>query len=107
MYSEGEACKEQAETDAVDQVDEDPFHGGGVDVEQNHEANANGGNEPASPERPAVDPDFGHDDPTSDGRGDHGKGLRECGNAGHNGGEIFDGFIVEREEIENGPELMR
>ena len=105
LYGEGEPREEKAQADAVDQVDEDPLHRRGVHVQKDHEADAHRRNEPARPQRPAVHPGLGHDDAACDRGRDHGEGLREGGDAGGDGSEIFDGFIVKWEEIEDGPKL--
>lgn len=99
LDGESEAGKEEAETDAVDEVNHDPFSSGGVDIKEGHKANADGCDDPSGPEGPAVVADFGDDDPADDGGGDHGEGLGEGGDAGPYGREVFDGFVVEGEVI--------
>lgn len=75
-----------------------------MDVEQVHDASAGGCENPASPEGPAEAAGEGDEDTDGDGGRGDGEGLREDGDASHDGGEVFDTFVVEREVVEHAPE---
>ena len=54
LDGEGQAGEEHSGADADGDVEEDPLGDGGLGVEEVEEAGAEGGDDPAGPERPAV-----------------------------------------------------
>ena len=103
MDGEGHAGEQEAEAKARDKVEEDPLHRRGIFVEEVEEADAEGGKDPAGPERPAVAADFRDDDASDHGGGGDGEGFGEEADAGDDGGFAFDGFVVEGEVVQDGP----
>lgn len=99
LDGESETSEEEAETDAVDEVNHYPLNSGGVDIKEGHKADADGCDDPSGPEGPAVVADFGDDDAADDGGRDDSEGLGEGCDAGPYGREVFDGFVVEREIV--------
>lgn len=98
------AGEEHAGAEARDKVQENPAYGGGVHVEEVEQTCACEGEHPAGPDRPAVAAGEGDEDADDDGGGGDGESLREEGEAGVYGGEGFDGFVIEGEVEEEGPE---
>lgn len=50
LYCESETSEEEAETDAVDEVNHYPLNCGGVNVKEGHKADADGCDDPSGPE---------------------------------------------------------
>ena len=99
LDGERERREEEAEAEAGDEVGDDPDCDGAVWGDETHEAEAEGGEGPARPDGPAVAAEFGGDDADEDGAGGDGEGLWEEGDACHDGGVFFGGFVVEGEVV--------
>lgn len=99
LDGESETSEEEAETDAVDEVNQYPLNSGGLNVKEGHKADADGCGDPSGLERLAVVADFGDDDAADDGGRDDGEELGKGCDAGPCGGDAFDGFVVEGEIV--------
>lgn len=95
--------EEHAGAEAGDEVQEDPAYGGGVHVKEVEQACACEGEHPAGPDGPPVAAGESDEDADDDGGRGDGKGLWEEGEASVDGGEGFDGFVIEGEVEEEGP----
>lgn len=99
LDGESETGEEEAETDAVDEVNNHPLNSGGVDVKEGHKADADGCDDPSGPEGPAVVADFGDNDAADDGGRDDSERLGEGCDTGPYGREVFYGLVVEGEIV--------
>ena len=104
LQTEVHGGEEDAGAEAGDDVEEDPARDGGVDVEEDEQPAAEGGEGPAGPDTPPVPARDGDGDAGGDGGGRDGKGLGEGADAGDDGRVAFDGFVVERQEVDDRPE---
>ena len=94
LDGKGHAGKEDAGAEATDQVEEDPFNGGSMHVEEVEEARTDGGEGPAGPDGPPVAAGEGDDEACDHGCGSDGEGFGKHTDACKDGGLAFDGFVV-------------